>query len=136
MATLGERVRELREEQNLTQDQLAARAKLSKGFLSDVENNKRNVGSEYLLRIANALGVSMDYLQTGQEDEAMAAAAPVVVPRELNAYAEEAHLSYKETMELLRAYNSVIARRSNEQAKKFSTDDWRHLHQTLKRLFG
>lgn len=136
MATMGERVRELRERQKLTQDELASRAKLSKGFLSDIENNKRKVGSEYLLRIANALGASVDFLLTGEEDEDMVAAAPVVIPRELNEYAEAAHLTYKETMELLAAHNSVVAKRSNEAARKLSAEDWKNLHETLKRLFG
>lgn len=46
----------------MNQDILAERAGLSKGFLSDVENNKRNVGSQNLLKIANVLGASVDYL--------------------------------------------------------------------------
>jgi len=45
---------------------LAETAAISKGFLSDVENNKRNISSEYLLRIANSLGTSVDYLLKGE----------------------------------------------------------------------
>lgn len=136
MATLGERVRELRDGRKLTQDELASQAKLSKGFLSDIENNKRKVGSEYLLRIANALGVSVDYLLTGEEDDAMTAEKPVMIPRELNEYAEQAQLSYKDTMELLAAHNAVVAKRSNEGARTFTIEDWKNFHATLKRLFG
>ena len=62
MPTVGDRIREVREHRRLTQDRLAEVTDISKGFLSDVENNKRNVSSEYLLRIANALGASVDYL--------------------------------------------------------------------------
>jgi transcriptional regulator with XRE-family HTH domain len=134
MATMGERIRELRERQRLTQDDLASRASLSKGFLSEIENNKRKVGSEYLLRIANALGASVDYLLTGRDEEGVQ--QPLVIPRELNEYAEREHLSYKETMELLAAHNSVVSRRSNASARSFSVDDWKNLHETLKRLFG
>jgi transcriptional regulator with XRE-family HTH domain len=61
-AVLGDRIREIREEMRMNQDILAERAGLSKGFLSDVENNKRNVGSQNLLKIANVLGASVDYL--------------------------------------------------------------------------
>ena len=52
MPTVGDRIREVREHRRLTQDRLAEVTDISKGFLSDVENNKRNVSSEYLLRIA------------------------------------------------------------------------------------
>ena len=45
MPSVGDRIREIREEMAMKQDVLAERAGLSKGFLSDVENNKRNVGS-------------------------------------------------------------------------------------------
>jgi transcriptional regulator with XRE-family HTH domain len=137
MATLGERVRELRERARLTQDELAARAKLSKGFLSDIENNKRTkVGSDFLLRIATTLGTTVEFLMTGEEDEDAAAAAPIVIPTELNAYADQAHLSYKETMELLAAHRSVVAKRSNVTLKPLTVDDWKDLHATLKKLYG
>ena len=56
MATTGERVREIREKRGMTQDQLAGQAKISKSFLSEIENNKRNVSSQALLRIAKILG--------------------------------------------------------------------------------
>lgn len=65
MPSAGDRIREIREAKRLTQDQLAERTGISKGFLSDVENGKRNVSSEYLLRIANALNASVDYLLRG-----------------------------------------------------------------------
>jgi transcriptional regulator with XRE-family HTH domain len=136
MPTLGERVRQLRERRHFTQDELATKAKLSKGFLSDIENNKRNVGSQFLLRIATALGASADYLLTGKEDDDMLAQTPIVVPRELSEYAEAEHLGYKETMELLAARNSVVARRSNQETKKLSVNDWKTLHLALKGLFG
>lgn len=136
MPTLGERVRQLRERRHLTQDELATKAKLSKGFLSDIENNKRNVGSQFLLRIATALGASADYLLTGKEDDDMLAQTPVVVPRELSEYAEAERLGYKETMELLAARNSVVARRSNQDTKQLSVNDWKTLHLALKDLFG
>ena len=65
MATPGDRIREIREGQRMTQDKLASLAGLSKGFLSDVENNKRNISSQNLLKIANVLGASVDYLLRG-----------------------------------------------------------------------
>lgn len=80
MATTGDRIRFIREKKKMTQDQLTEAAGISKGFLSDVENNKRDIGSQYLLRIANALGASVDYLLQGETKEVVAEKAPVVIP--------------------------------------------------------
>ena len=65
MPIVGDRFREIREARKLTQEQVAEKAAMSKGFLSEIENGKRNVSSEYLLRIANSLSASVDYLLRG-----------------------------------------------------------------------
>jgi transcriptional regulator with XRE-family HTH domain len=135
MPTVGDRIREIREEMQMNQDQLAERASLSKGFLSDIENNKRNIGSENLLKIANVLGASVDYLLRGEIAES-GSTEPVVIPPELSQAAEELELSYAATVELLEAHRSVIARRSNKGLRKFSVEDWKKLHEAIKRVFG
>ncbi len=135
MATVGDRIREIREELRITQDQLAERSGLSKGFLSDVENNKRNIGSQNLLKIANVLGASVDYLLRGEVTEP-SSTEPVVIPPELSQAAEELELSYAATIELLEAHRSVVARRSNRSLKRFTVEDWKKLHQAIKKVFG
>ena len=55
----------MRESKGLTQDQLAAAAGISKSFVSEVENGKRNVSAQNLLRIANAMDASGEYLLRG-----------------------------------------------------------------------
>ncbi|MBZ5489892.1 MAG: helix-turn-helix domain-containing protein [Acidobacteriia bacterium] len=135
MPTVGDRIREIREEMQINQEQLANRAGLSKGFLSDVENNKRNIGSENLLKIANVLGASVDYLLRGEAVEPTSS-EPVVIPPELSQAAEELELSYAATVELLEAHRSVIARRSNKGLRKFSVEDWKELHKLIKKVFG
>jgi len=137
MPTVGDRIREVREHRRLTQDRLAETTEISKGFLSDVENNKRNVSSEYLLRIANALGASVDYLLKGEASTAEAKPqAPVVIPPNLSEAAHQLNLAYSETIELLNAHDSVVARRSNKERKEFTIEDWKALHQALRRVFG
>ena len=96
----------------MKQDVLAERAGLSKGFLSDVENNKRNVGSQNLLKIANVLGASGPGLRGETSDSGVS--EPIVIPPELSQAAEELELSYSATIELLEAHRSVIARRNNQ----------------------
>ena len=54
---LGDRIKERRIKLGWTQDSLAEKAAISKGFLSDLENNKRNVGADTLLDIAKVLGL-------------------------------------------------------------------------------
>jgi transcriptional regulator with XRE-family HTH domain len=136
MPSAGDRIREIREAKRLTQDQLAERTGISKGFLSDVENGKRNVSSEYLLRIANALNASVDYLLRGTTEVSTGSREPIVIPQELSAAAERLNLSYSQTIELLEAHRSVIARRSNKHSKPFTTDDWIALHKAIKKVFG
>ena len=93
MANTGDRIRAIREKRGLTQDQLADKAKISTGFLSDVENGKRNVSSENLLKIANSLGASADYLLRGETRETIRR-QPVVIPPELSEAAGDLGLSY------------------------------------------
>jgi len=136
MPTTGDRIREIRERRRMTQDDLAEAAGLSKGFVSDVENNKRNIGSQGLLKIANALGASIDYLLRGETKGPATAAEPVVIPPELSRAAGELRLSYSETLELLEAHQSVVARRSVKATRSFSVEDWKDLYRAIKKVFG
>lgn len=135
MASTGERIREIREAKGLTQDQLSEKAGMSKGFLSDVEHNNKNLSSQGLLRIANVLGASVDYLLKGESQE-FTDNKPVIIPPALSEAAAEVGLSFSDTLELLTAQQSVIARRSKKNIKELSVKDWKDLHQTIKKLFG
>ena len=136
MPSVGDRIREIRESKRLTQDKVAEVTGISKGFISDVENNKRNVSSEYLLRIANALGASVDYLLRGPSEGVPANAEPVVIPPELSEAAQRLNLTYSQTIELLAAHRSVVARRSARSTKHFAVEDWIGLHKAIKQVFG
>lgn len=134
MPTAGDRIRELREKRKMTQEQLATAADMSKSFLSDVENNNRNVSSQTLLRIATVLDASVDYLLSGETPEVVR--RPVVIPPNLSQAAAELNLSYNRTLELLDAHDSVFARRSNKSRTEFTVDEWKKLYQALKKVFG
>lgn len=135
MATIGERIREIRERLSLTQEELAARGGMSKSFLSDVENGKSVLGSEYLLRVANSLGASVDYLLKGEEADSHLA-SPVVIPKELSTVAEDLHLSFAQTVQLLAAHNAIVAKRSERGVKRFTSEDWRNLYKALQQFFA
>ena len=135
MPTSGDRIRKIRESRGLTQDQLAENAKISKSFLSEVENNHRNISSGNLLRIANALGASMDYLMRGETREQIRR-EPVIIPPELSQAAEELGLSFAKTLEILEAHNSVVARRSDKATKRLSVEEWKEFCGAINRVFG
>lgn len=70
--TIG--IREIREAKNLTQQQIAERAGISRPFLVDLEYGRRGAKEETWERIAAALGVTVDVLKgeklpTGETDQ-------------------------------------------------------------------
>lgn len=65
-ASFGSRLRHLRTSKGLSQSELVIKVGISKGFLSDLENDKRTPGADTLCKLAQELGVSMDFLWTGK----------------------------------------------------------------------
>lgn len=65
--TIGENVKAIRKERKLTQKQLAERMNISRSYLSDIENNRKNPSSKTLQSISEKLNVSMAYLITGEK---------------------------------------------------------------------
>lgn len=61
----GQRIIERRKKLGMTQESLAEKADVTTQFVSYAESGKRAMRPENLLKIANALGVSTDYLLTG-----------------------------------------------------------------------
>src|ERR1700732_5164653 len=99
MSGVGERIKKRRAELGWTQDQLGQKAGISKSFLSDLENSKRSVGAENLLDIARALGVSLDFLMTGEASQDQKTDVPI--PASLARFASEEGLSFRQTLMLL-----------------------------------
>ena len=62
---IGRRIMERRRKLGLTQEALAEKGDVTAQFVSDAEACKRAMRPENLLKIAAALGVSADYLLTG-----------------------------------------------------------------------
>ncbi len=63
----GSRVRQLREEQGLSQEALAERAELHRNYVGGVERGERNVGLENIVKLANALAVPAGDLLSGYD---------------------------------------------------------------------
>ena len=62
---LGQRIMERRQKLGLTQEALAEKGEVTTQFVSYAEAGKRAMRPENLLKIASALGVSTDYILTG-----------------------------------------------------------------------
>lgn len=71
-ATMGQRLRELRERAGLSLREVAKAAKISAPFLSDVELGRRFPTNETLLLIAQKLGASADDLKKHDHRSALA----------------------------------------------------------------
>jgi|SRR5579864_58670 len=63
MKTFGERIRELREKQDLSVRELARKLKLSAPFLSDVELGRRHPSDDVLDKLATLLGTTVEDLK-------------------------------------------------------------------------
>lgn len=70
LADMGERVIGLRRKHRLSQEETAERADTTKQTISLVENAKQELRARNIVKIADALGVSTDYLLKGTPAEA------------------------------------------------------------------
>ncbi len=66
LVEIGKRVLEKRKMLRLSQEELAEKADTSKQTISMVEHGKRELSTRTIVGLAKALGMSTDYLLTGQ----------------------------------------------------------------------
>lgn len=66
LLAIGQRITDRRKKLGWTQEELAEKGELTPQFVSYAESGKRAMRPENLLKISTALGVSADYLLTGE----------------------------------------------------------------------
>lgn len=132
MKTVGERIRQIRGDMGWTQERLAREAGLSKSFLSDIENNKTRVSGDNLLKIAEVLGASLDYLMKGDTRQERDEPKSIEIPVELSNAAEELSISFREAIMLLNIQRSIVAKRSSTQRRQMGKEDWIRLYEKIK----
>ncbi len=130
MNMVGERIKKRRMELGWTQERLAQEARLSKGFLSDIENGKRNVSADTLLAIATALAVSMDFLMKGGKPSV--AEGDVQIPGSLSALARSANLSFGQALTLLEMRRQIVAHRTSSKSQDLEKFDWKRFYESVK----
>ncbi len=113
LVPIGRRVRERREEVRLTQEQLAERASVSKSFISEVENGATAASGLVYLRLAQALDVPVQWLLTGETEEAREP-GPVTVPPLVSKIAEEKGWSHRKALTVAAAMGAIVARRTHD----------------------
>ncbi len=59
---LGNRIREERQKLKLTQEKLAESVGISDSYIGQIERGERSLTLDTLVRIANSLGVTIDFL--------------------------------------------------------------------------
>ncbi len=130
MTSVGERIRGRRLELGWTQDVLASKAGISKGFLSDLETDKRNVSADYLLKISGALGVSLDFLMKGGDEKPTA--HEIQIPASLAEFAKQQDLSWTKTVMLHDMARQIVAHRSHAKSDDKATVDWKKFYEAVK----
>ena len=71
---IGLRIRQARKQKNLTQEKLAENVSISPSYMTSIETGNRSASILILSAIADHLGLTVDYLLTGNEqnfDEAL-----------------------------------------------------------------
>jgi len=67
---IGERIRNLRQLSNLTQEELAERANLTKGFISQIERDLTSISLDSLIQILDALDEDIsDFFREASEEK-------------------------------------------------------------------
>nr|WP_228480545.1 helix-turn-helix transcriptional regulator [Staphylococcus aureus] len=64
---IGDNIKKIRKEKNITQSELAKSLEISQSYLSDLENNRKNLGINTVEKIAKKLNVTIGYLTSGNK---------------------------------------------------------------------
>ena len=96
--TLGNRIKERRKELDLTQDDLAKSLKVTPQHISAIEQDKRIPSLNMLVELAKMLGVSTDWLLSGQEGLINDPISAIKALKDLSAKSKKALVSMVEEL--------------------------------------
>jgi transcriptional regulator with XRE-family HTH domain len=130
----GDRIKALRIERKLTQEQLAKAAGLSVGFLSDVETGNSKIGADKLLDLAEALDVTLDYLMKGAVAAPTTKPAPLELPAALVRAAEKYQLTVNQARRLMSMQQQIVGFRNDSKSTDPEGFDWDALYRSVKNL--
>lgn len=120
---LGQRIRKFREEAGMTLTELAEKAGVTKGYISQIESGGiKKVAASHLFDIAEALGTSIGYLLGRQV--VFQSKADMETPPELREFQQK----YDVPPEDVRMLESIEFR--GERPK--SVDGWKFIYEAIK----
>ena len=129
---IGRRIRSTRRSKEMTVQHLAKKAKVSTGYLSEVERGLSAVSVDKLRSIASALGVDLNFVLVGSESTSAASSTEVRIPTALAAAAEQLDLSYVVTVSLLSGRRSLVAKRSSGPDDEWTAEQWIEFYEKVK----
>lgn len=120
--SLGDRIKLRREEKGIAAIELARRAEVSKGYISEIESGgaPRPSGA-VLFRIATALGTSIADLL----EKEIAPVTPTTIPGDLRRFADGENLPEGDVL--------MLAQIKFRGEQPRTEDDWRYLYESIKR---
>lgn len=105
----GNRVRELRTEHGLSQEQLALLAEITPSYLGQVERNKKNPTIHIIEKLCLSMGVSLaDFFSTSP-------AKPEIDPLSLQILSQFINLSNEEKKIMLTVIKDILSFRDHSQ---------------------
>lgn len=122
--SVGKEIKRRREEQGLSLTDLGRLADVSKGYLSEIENNPTaRPSAATLFRIASALGTSVGEL-LGASSDGESATAKLQIDESLREFAEQAKLPDADI-------RMLAGIRYRGKAPK-TADDWRYIYESIR----
>ena len=97
---VGRRIREIREYQHFTREQLSEKANISIQFLSDIENGYKSMTALTIINLAKALNISTDYILLGKSSSDNSNERDEIIFNLLAALPEEKKQSIEELIRL------------------------------------
>lgn len=129
---IGRRLRSTRRSRELTTQSLAKKAKISTGYLSEVERGLCPVSVDKLRSIASALQVDLTFILNGADVSIRESADEVWIPTALASAAEQLDLSYIVTISLLNGRASLVAKRSSGASNEWTAEQWIDFYEKVK----
>lgn len=87
--SIGENIKRLRKERGLSQLELATKIGISRSYLSELEHDKRDLGTRTLSNLAQALKTSIPYLQGLTDISVPDSFIPEILPADIRELAEK-----------------------------------------------
>lgn len=92
---VGIRIRNHREKLGYSREKLAELAGMSDGYLGEIERGTKGISSFFLYNISVSLGITMDYLVSGEQDNSNC------IPKDFETILNLLHLSEKTDLMLI-----------------------------------